>query len=41
MSKEAVYQFVSRVDSDPEIGRALRGAAGICANDQWRRMAPA
>ena len=31
MSKEAVYEFVTRVDSDPEIGRALRGTAGVDA----------
>ena len=31
MSKEAVYEFVTRVDSDPEIGRALHGAAGVDA----------
>ena len=31
MSKDAVYEFVTRVDSDPEIDRALRGAAGVDA----------
>ena len=31
MSEEAVYEFVTRVDSDHEIARALRGAAGVDA----------
>jgi predicted ribosomally synthesized peptide with nif11-like leader len=31
MSKEAVYEFVGRADSDAEIGFALRGAVGMPA----------
>lgn len=31
MSKDAVYEFVRRADSDAELGYALRGAAGIPA----------
>ncbi len=31
MSKDAVYEFVSRADSDPEVGYALRGVVGIPA----------
>ena len=31
MSKEAVYEFVMRADSDPDLGYAVRGVAGIPA----------
>jgi predicted ribosomally synthesized peptide with nif11-like leader len=31
MSKDAVYEFVARADSDAEIGFALRGAVGMPA----------
>jgi predicted ribosomally synthesized peptide with nif11-like leader len=29
MSKSAVYEFVARADSDPEVAWALRGASGV------------